>query len=89
MNSYLEQVKQVIAITYLQNNLGRLSTDQVVETLHRLFLLKQKPMANIAAYVEREVMRGKDLIQTLQNISFFANVLVEYLERDGNQPIIK
>jgi len=89
MSPYLEQVKQVIAVTYLQGNLGRIPTDQVIETVYRIFLLKQKPMANLAAYVEREVARGKSLNDTLSNISFFAAVLADYLERDGNQPITK
>lgn len=89
MSPHLEAVKQVLTVTYLNAALGRAPTDQVVETLSRLFLLKQKPMANIAAYVDREVARGKDLHTTLTNVAFFAGVLVEYLERDGNQPIVK
>jgi len=47
-------------------------------------------MINIATYVKNEVeVRGKPLDITLNNISFFAAILVEYIDRDGNQPIVK
>jgi hypothetical protein len=90
MIDYLTAVKQAILASYCNSFYAKLPPDQFADTLNRLFKLKQKPLANIAAYVQREVeVRGKPLNKTLNNISFFASILVEYIDRDGNQPIIK
>ncbi|TWW08799.1 hypothetical protein E3A20_20700 [Planctomyces bekefii] len=87
---YLNATKQAILVTYCNEFYGRVPSDQFVDTLNRVFSLKQKAFKNIATYVQREVeVRGKPLDQTLVNISFFANILVEYIDRDGNQPIKK
>lgn len=90
MTDYLTAVKQTILASYCNAFYGKVPADQFVDTLNRVFKLKQKPLANIAAYVRREVeVRGKPLDKTLDNISFFASILVEYIDRDGNQPIDK
>ncbi len=88
--NYLDAVKRTLLIAYINANHLALGPDSFVDTLARIFTLKQKVMANIAAYVQREVeVRGKPLDQTLQNISFFAAILVDRVERAGNQPIDK
>lgn len=87
---YLTATKQAILAAYVNEFYGKIPADQFVDNLARIFRLKQKVLSNIAAYVEREVeTRGKPLDRTLSNISFFAAILVEYLDRDGNQPITK
>lgn len=89
-NPYLDSVKQTIIASYCNTFYGKVPPDQFADTLHRIFLLKQKVLGNLAAYVRREVeVRGKPINQTLENISFFASILVEYIDRDGNQPIDK
>lgn len=89
-NPYLEPVKQTILASYCNTFYGKLPPDEFADTLSRIFRLKQKVLSNIAEYVRREVeVRGKPINQTLQNISFFASILVEYIDRDGNQPITK
>ena len=88
--NYLDAVKGVILAAYINQFYRAMPPDQFVDTLNRIFVLKQKVLANIAAYVQREVeVRGKPLDKTLENISFFAAILVEYIDRDGNQPIAK
>lgn len=90
INPYLIPVKQAILAAYCNEFYGKVPADEFADTLSRIFRLKQKPLANIADYVRREVdVRGKPLTQTLANISFFAAILVEYIDRDGNQPIVK
>lgn len=86
---HLPAVKQAILAAYCNTFYGKVDADQFVDTLNRVFKLKQKVLANLAAYVEREIARGKPLDKTLINISFFAQILVEYIDRDGNQPIDK
>ncbi len=88
--NYLDAVKRTLLIAYINSYHAALPPDAFVDTLARIFTLKQKVMQNIAAYVQREVeVRGKPLDQTLTNISFFAAILVDRVERAGNQPIIK
>lgn len=88
--NYLDAVKRTILASYINTFYHTTPPDQFVDTLNRVFTLKQKVLANIAAYVQREVeVRGKPLDKTLDNISFFAAILVEYIDRDGNQPIVK
>lgn len=90
MTDYLTLTKQAILASYCNTFYGKVPPDQFVDTLNRVFKLKGKVLGNLAAYVEREVnVRGKPLEQTLNNISFFASILVEYIDRDGNQPIVK
>lgn len=89
-NPYLDPVKQTILASYCNTFYGKMSADAFADNLHRIFMLKQKVLANIAEYVRKEVdVRHKPLDQTLANISFFAAILVEYIDRDGNQPIVK
>lgn len=90
MTDYLTLTKQTILAAYCNTFYGKVPPDQFADTLARIFRLKQKVLSNLAAYVRREVeVRGKPLDQTLINISFFASILVEYIDRDGNQPIAK
>lgn len=90
MNPYLEPTKQAIIASYVNTFYGKVPGDQFADNLSRIFRLKQKVLANIADYVRREVdERKKPLNQTLENIGFFASILVEYLDRDGNQPVTK
>lgn len=89
-DDYLHATKRAILATYCNDNYAVVSPDQFVDTLNRVFTLKKKVLANIARYVQNEVEgRGKTLDATLANISFFSAVLVEYIDRDGNQPISK
>ncbi len=88
--NYLDAVKRTLLIAYINSYHSALSPDAFVDTLNRIFALKQKVMTNIAEYVRREVeVRGKPLDKTLENISFFAAILVDRVERAGNQPIAK
>lgn len=88
--NYLDAVKRTILIAYINAYHSALAPDAFVDTLARIFTLKQKVLANVAAYVQREVeVRGKPLDKTLANISFFSQILVERVERAGNQPIDK
>lgn len=90
MNNYLPLVKQAIIATYCNEYFGKTDPDKFVEDLNRIFVLKQKVLSNIAEYVKKEVeVRGKPLNQTLNNITFFSAILVEYLNKNGNQPIKK
>lgn len=87
---YLKITKQAIIAAYCNEFFFKLSPDQFVDTLNRIFTLKHKVLENIARYVEKEVeARGKPLDVTLNNISFYASILVEYIDKNGNQPIVK
>ncbi len=86
---HLPAVKQTILAAYCNTFYGKVEADQFVDTLSRLFRLKAKMLGNLAAYVDREIARGKPLDKTLNNISFFASILVEHIDRSGNQPIDK
>lgn len=89
-NPYLDPVKQAILAAYCNTFYGKVSADAFADNLNRIFVLKQKVLSNIAEYVRKEVdVRHKPLNQTLENVSFFAAILVEYIDRDGNQPIDK
>lgn len=89
-NPYLIPTKQAILAAYCNEFYGKVPPDEFADNLSRIFKLKQKVFGNIADYVRREVeTRGKPLDITLHNISFFAAILVEYIDRDGNQPITK
>ena len=87
---YLNATKKVILANYCNTYYSKVSADEFVDTLNRIFTLKQKVLTNIAKYVQYEVeLRGKPLEKTLNNISFFSGIIVEYIDRDGNQPIKK
>lgn len=88
VEQYERAVKSTIIGAFTQFYLNKLPPDEFVLTLNRLFCWKQKQFHHIAVYVKREVEeRGHDVQQTLQNISFFAMVLKDYLTRTANQPV--
>lgn len=90
LDFYIHGVKRAILANYFNSYYHNTPPDQFVDTLNRIFTIKQKVLTNIAIYVQREVeVRHKPLEQTLQNISFFASIIVEYIDRGGNQPIKK
>jgi hypothetical protein len=86
---YERWVKGTIIATYTQAFLNSMEPDDFVTTLRRIFERKSKVFRNLAAHVKREVEeKGRPIQQTLQNISFYAIVMKDYVQRNNNQPIL-
>ena len=88
LQDYETLVKRTLIITFIQGSINQLPPDELIRDLHRMFRLKKKVIANLTAYVQREVEQKQHDLQTvLANISLFAFVLRDFADRNLGQPL--
>ncbi len=85
---YLSAVKEMIIVEYFRRYFGRLPHSEFVQILGRVFRNKTAVMENLAKYVKKDVEdKGRKINESLTDISFFTDVLVEYRDKNIGQPI--
>lgn len=83
-----DAIKRSIIVS-LVNGLIRGNPDELVNSLNRVFQRKSKVFSNLAAWAEKQVQRGHDPEKVVNSLSFYAKVLLEYSEKNLNQPLKK
>ncbi len=90
LDFYTDHVKRMLIVVAANGLLPHFKPDQLLDTLHRIFRFKQKVIVNLARYAKAEVEeRGRPLNDTLNNLTFFTQVLFEYVEKNNGQPLDK
>lgn len=85
-----DSVKQMIIGSYYHHFYGRLTPEEFVLTLYRIFQRKEKVIHNLAVYVQREVEeKGRPPGKVLKSLDFYPRVLREFLDKSLSQPLRK
>lgn len=79
-------VKQMLVANYFATYYGRISPDEFVDCLHRIFRQKKKVIRHLALYVQKEAAKGHNPEKALSHLDFFAVVMKDFLGKNNNQP---
>ena len=87
---YDAAVKDMLLQSFTHYWRGRVHPDLFVDNVYRIFHRKQKVIANLAAYVRDEVeVRGHPIQEVLSNLTFFGQVLWEFVDKNLGQSLAK
>lgn len=85
---YEAAVKRMLIVFYIRDLLDQLPPDEFVDSLNRIFKHKRKVIRHLALYVQREAEeRGHPTDKVLSSLGFYAQILKQFINRAGNQPL--
>jgi hypothetical protein len=85
---YEDAVKRMLIASYLNEFYQKLSPDELVDTLNRIFKHKAKVIRNLALYVQKEVEeKGRPAEKIVRSLNFYAVILKEFSAKALGQPL--